>query len=46
MNNNDYISEIEKIENNWDSTLGDKGNRLYELGKLLEFNSTFIPIGL
>ena len=39
MNNNEYISEIEKIENDWNSTFLEKGNRLYELGKLLEFNS-------
>ena len=39
MNIIKYISEIEKIETNWDSTFLEKGNRLYELGKLLELNS-------
>ena len=38
MNKDEYIAEIEKIENNWNSTIIEKGNQLYELGKSLKYN--------
>jgi len=39
MNKDEYFAEIEKIENNWNSTIIEKGNQLYELGKSLKYNT-------